>query len=351
MLCPAKGWSEVARVKYLAQVRPHRRDTISESQLRRCSHGRGLFPSAVMAPQPAIPHHAPWPELPLDAWQDTYASLHMWSQIVGKIRLALSPRINHWWEVALYANARGLTTSAIPYGEGIFEIQFDFIDHKLIIQTSWNSSAFIPLKPQSVAAFYAQVMSALKLLGIEVKIWPMPVEVPNPVRFESDTQHASYDPEYAHRFWQILVLCQNVLQEFRAGFIGKDSPVHFFWGSFDLCVTRFSGRRAPEKPEADSITREAYSHEVISAGFWPGGGEIKGPAFYAYAAPEPAGFAEQPVQPAAAFYHPQMREFLLMYDEVRRAPSPRQALLSFLQSTYDAGANVAHWDRKALERS
>ena len=303
-----------------------------------------------MAAQPTIPRHAPWPELPLEAWQDTYATLHMWSQIVGKIRLGLSPRVNHWWEVPLYVNARGLTTSAIPYGEGIFEIQFDFIDHKLIIQTSWNSSAFIPLKPQSVAAFYAQVMSALKLLGIAVKIWPIPVEAPNPVRFDSDTQHASYDPEYANRFWRILVLCQNVLQEFRAGFIGKDSPVHFFWGSFDLCVTRFSGRRAPAKPGADLITREAYSHEVISAGFWPGGGDIKGPAFYVYAAPEPAGFAEQPVQPEAAFYHPQLHEFLLMYDDVRRSASPRQALLSFLQSTYEAGANLAHWDRKELDR-
>jgi hypothetical protein len=194
-------------------------------------------------------------------------------------------------------------------------------------------------------------MAALQALGIEVKIWTMPVEVPNPVRFESDMLHKSYDPEYAHRFWQILILCDNVFAEFRANFIGKDSPVHFFWGSFDLCVTRFSGRRAPERPGADSITREAYSHEVISAGFWPGGGDIKGPAFYAYAAPEPAGFAGQPVLPAAAFYHPQLHEFLLMYDDVRRAASPRQALLSFLQSTYGAGANLAHWDRKELERS
>jgi hypothetical protein len=291
-----------------------------------------------------------WPELPLEACQDTYATLHMWTQIVGKVRLALSPRINHWWGVALYVNARGLTTSAIPYNGGNFEIQFDFIDHTLIIQTSWGSSKTLALKAQSVAAFYAEFMSALRSLGIEVKIWTMPNEVPNPVRFELDTQHASYDPESAHRFWQILILCDNIFQEFRAGFIGKDSPVHFFWGSFDLCVTRFSGRRAPERAGADSITREAYSHEVISAGFWPGGGDIKGPAFYAYAAPEPTGFAEQPVQPAAAFYHPQMKEFLLMYDDVRRAASPREALLGFLQSTYEAGANLARWDRKALER-
>lgn len=293
-----------------------------------------------------------WPELPpLEAWQDTCATLHMWTQIVGKVRLALSPRVNHWWEVPLYVNARGLTTSAIPYGEDGFEIQFDFIDHKLEIQTSWGSSKTLALKPRSVADFYAEFMAALRTLGISVKIWSMPVEVANPVRFENDTQHASYDPEYAHRFWQILVSCENVFQEFRAGFIGKCSPVHFFWGSFDLCVTRFSGRRAPERPNADSITREAYSHEVISAGFWPGGGDIKDAAFYAYAAPEPAGFADQKVKPAAAFYHPQMKEFLLMYDDVRRADSPRAALMSFLQTTYDAAADRANWNRKELERS
>ncbi len=303
-----------------------------------------------MAAHPSDLSHGLWPELPLEAWQDTYATLHMWTQIVGKVRLALSPRINHWWEVALYVNARGLTTSAIPCNGGNFEIQFDFIDHKLIIQTSWGSSKTLALKPRSVADFYAEFTSALQSLGIAVKIWPMPQEVPNPVRFDRDTQHASYDPEYAHRFWQILIVCDNTFQEFRAGFIGKDSPVHFFWGSFDLCVTRFSGRRAPERVGADPVTREAYSHEVISAGFWPGGGDIKGAAFYAYAAPEPAGLAEQPVRPAAAFYHPQLKEFLLMYDDVRRAASPRQALLSFLQSTYDAGANLAHWDRKELER-
>jgi len=303
-----------------------------------------------MAALPNNLNQGSWPELPLEAWQDTYATLHMWTQIVGKVRLALSPRINHWWEVALYVNARGLTTSAIPYNGGNFEVQFDFIDHKLIIQTSWGSSMTLALKAQTVADFYAELMSALRSLGINVKIWTMPCEVPNPVRFTSDMQHASYDPVYAHRCWEILVSCENVFQEFRAGFIGKDSPVHFFWGSFDLCVTRFSGRRAPERVGADPVTREAYSHEVISAGFWPGGGDIKGPAFYGYAAPEPAGFAEQPVQPATAFYHPQLHEFLLMYDDVRRAASPRQALLSFLQSTYDAAANLAHWNRKELER-
>jgi hypothetical protein len=304
-----------------------------------------------MTAQPLNPNVELWPELPLAAWQDTYATLHMWTQIVGKVRLALSPRINQWWEVALYVNARGLTTSAIPYEGRIFEVQFDFIDHRLIIQTSWGSSRILALRAQSVADFYAEFMSALQSLGIAVKIWTMPVEVPNPVRFTSDTQHASYDPEYANRFWRILVSCENIFQEFRAGFIGKDSPIHFFWGSFDLCVTRFSGRRAPERAGADAVTREAYSHEVISAGFWPGGGDIKGAAFYAYAAPEPAGFAGQTVKPAAAFYHPVMKEFLLMYDDVRRAGSPREALLGFLQSTYDAGANLAGWDRKELERS
>jgi hypothetical protein len=291
------------------------------------------------------------PELPLEAWQNTYGTLHMWTQIIGKLRLALSPLINHWWEVPLYVNARGLTTSAIPYEDEIFEVQFDFIDHQLTIQTSGGSSKSMPLRAESVADFYAKFMSALKSLGIEVKIWTMPVEVANPIPFERDTQHASYDPEYAHRFWQILIFCDTVFKEFRSRFIGKDSPVHFFWGSFDLCVTRFSGRRAPERPGADPVTREAYSHEVISAGFWPGGGEIKGAAFYAYAAPEPAGFAQQSVQPSAAFYHPNLHEFLLMYDDVRKAASPREALLSFLQSTYEAGANLAQWDRKELERS
>ena len=291
------------------------------------------------------------PELPLEAWQNTYGTLHMWTQIIGKLRLALSPLINHWWEVPLYVNARGLTTSAIPYEDEIFEVQFDFIDHQLTIQTSGGSSKSMPLRAESVADFYAKFMSALKSLGIEVKIWTMPVEVANPIPFERDTHHASYDPEYAQRFWQILIFCDTVFKEFRSRFIGKDSPVHFFWGSFDLCVTRFSGRRAPERPGADPVTREAYSHEVISAGFWPGGGEIKGAAFYAYAAPEPAGFAQQSVQPSAAFYHPNLHEFLLMYDDVRKAASPREALLSFLQSTYEAGANLAQWDRKELERS
>ena len=291
-----------------------------------------------------------WPELPLEAWKDTYATLHMWTQIVGKVRLALSPKINHWWEVPLYVTSLGLTTSPIPYDGGIFEIHFDFIHHKLFMRTSQDAERVITLAPRSVADFYKEFMQCLESLGIHVKFWKMPCEVPNPIAFDRDTEHASYDPEYANRFWRILVATDEIFKEFRSRFIGKSSPVHFFWGSFDLAVTRFSGRRAPVREGADSITREAYSHEVISAGFWPGGGEIKGPAFYAYAAPEPAGFAEAQVGPAKAFYHPQMHEFLLMYNDVRRASSPKATLMEFLQSTYEAGARLGNWNREELER-
>ncbi len=220
-----------------------------------------------------------------------------------------------------------------------------------MIRTSRDSILSMALAPRSVADFYREFMAALASLGIAVKIWKMPVEIPDPIPFDQDTKHASYDAEYANRFWRVLACCDAVFTEFRAGFIGKASPVHFFWGSFDLAVTRFSGRRAPEREGADSITREAYSHEVISAGFWPGGGDVKGAAFYAYAAPEPAGFAQHPVRPTKAFYHPQLKEFILMYDEVRQAASPRETLLAFLQSTYDAGADLAKWNRKELERA
>jgi len=292
----------------------------------------------------------PWPELPLEAWRDTYSTLHMWTQIVGKVRLALTPNINHWWGVPLYVNALGLTTSAIPYARGNFEIQFDFVHHKLILRTSNDAHLTIALAPRSVADFFREFMCALASLVIPVKIWKMPVEIPDPIAFDQDTKHVSYDPEYANRFWRILVSCESVFKEFRAGFIGKASPVHFFWGSFDLAATRFSGRRAPERPGADSITREAYSHEVISAGFWPGGGDVKGAAFYAYAALEPAGFAQRPVRPAEAFYHPQLKEFILMYDDVRRSLSPRDRLSAFLRSTYEAGADLAKWNRAELER-
>ena len=291
-----------------------------------------------------------WPELPLQAWQDTYATMHMWTQIVGKVRLALSPKINHWWEVALYVNALGLTTSPIPYGAGIFEIQFDFIHHKLFIRTSRDAERVIVLAPRSVADFYKEFMQCLQSLDIHVRIWKMPCEVPNPIAFDQDTKHAFYDLDYANRFWRILVSADEIFKEFRSRFVGKSSPSHFFWGSFDLAVSRFSGRRAPAREGADSITREAYSHEVISAGFWPGGGDVQGPAFYTYAAPEPAGFAKAHVGPAKAFYHSQMHEFLLMYDDVRRASSPKAAILEFMQSTYEAGASLGNWNREELER-
>ncbi len=291
-----------------------------------------------------------WPALPLEAWQDTYDTLHMWTQIVGKIRKTLTPLVNHWWNVTLYVTARGLTTSPIPYGAGSFEIRFDFIDHKLDILTSEGLTKRLELRPKPVANFYQELMGTLHSLGIDVKIQASPDEVPNPIPFAEDTKHKSYDPEFAHKFWRILVPVASIFEEFRGRFIGKCSPVHFFWGSFDLAVTRFSGRRAPERPGADAMTREAYSHEVISAGFWPGGGEIKGPAFYAYAAPEPAGFKEQRVRPGKAFYHSGMSEFFLMYDDVRSAESPKAALMDFLESTYEAGANLAKWDRAALER-
>jgi len=291
-----------------------------------------------------------WPELPLEAWKDTYATLHMWTQIVGKIRLALAPHVNHWWQVPLYVNSCGLTSSAIPYAGRTFEVQFDFVEHQLVITVSDGQINSMPLRPESVAAFYAEFMAALRSLGIEVRIWPMPVEIPNPIRFDRDEQHASYDRLYVERFWRILVLVDGVLKRFRSGFIGKHSPIHFFWGSFDLASTRFSGRRAPQRAGADLITREAYSHEVISAGFWPGGGEVKGAAFYAYAAPEPNGFKDASVRPAKAFYSP-LGEFLLMYDDVRQSANPELTLLEFLQSTYEAGANLGTWPRKELERA
>jgi hypothetical protein len=291
-----------------------------------------------------------WPALPLEAWRGTYATLHMWTQIVGKIRLALSPRINHWWEVPLYVNAVGLTTSPIPYKQRVFEVQFNFLEHSLAISDCDGQRKVLPLRPQSVAAFYAEFMAALRSLGIEVKIWPMPVEIPNPIRFDRDHQHASYDAEYAHRFWRILTLLDPVFREFRGRFVGKHSPIHFFWGSFDLASTRFSGHRAPERPGADPITREAYSHEVISAGFWPGGDDVKGAAFYAYAAPEPPGFKTAPVRPENAFYSP-LGEFLLMYDDVRQSGEPEKTLMEFLQSTYEAGANLGKWPRAELERT
>ena len=290
------------------------------------------------------------PAVAFDSWKDTLATVHMWTQVVGKVRLKLCPLVNHFWNVTFYMTARGMTTGAMPYDRGTVEVRFDFIDHKLEVETSDGRSSVLALKPQSVAEFYTKFMAAFANLGVTVKIWTTPCEIPDPTPFEKDNLHAAYDPKAVNTFWHMLVWVDQVFQEFRAGFLGKVSPVHFFWGSFDLAVTRFSGRRAPERPGADPITREAYSHEVSSAGFWPGGGDIKGPAFYSYAAPEPAGFAERKVRPAAAFYHPQMKEFLLMYDDVRTAESPKTALMEFLQSTYDAAADLGKWDRKALER-
>jgi hypothetical protein len=275
--------------------------------------------------------------------------VHLWTQIVGKVRLALSPHINHWWEVPLYVNSRGLTTSPIPYANRAFEVQFDFLEHRLFITVNDGQAKSIPLRPQSVAAFYAEFMSALRSLGIEIRIWPMPVEIPDPIRFDRDQQHASYERMHVERFWKILILVDAILKRFRSGFIGKHSPVHFFWGSFDLASTRFSGRRAPERPGADPITRDAYSHEVISAGFWPGGGDVKGAAFYAYAAPEPNGFQTASVRPAQAFYSP-LGEFLLMYDDVRVSANPEEAIMEFLGSTYEAAANLGEWPRAELEQ-
>lgn len=292
----------------------------------------------------------PWPVLPLDAWRDTYATLHMWTQIVGKIRMTLTPLVNHWWNATLYVNSRGLTTSPIPYGRGIFEMQFDFLEHRLAVQTDRGATKVVELVPRSVADFYGEVMGALHSLGIDVKIHARPDEVSDRIPFEKDNVHAGYDPEFVTRFWRILVSSDSVFKEFRSRFMGKCSPVHFFWGSFDFCVTRFSGRRAPERPGADAVTREAYSHEVISAGFWPGGGETKGAAFYCYAAPEPPGLAKEPIRPAAAFYDPKLSEYLLMYDDMRASSSPDEALMDFLQSTYEAAAKLANWDRASLER-
>ena len=291
-----------------------------------------------------------WPSLPLEAWKDTCATLHMWTQVVGKVRLVQTPLVNHWWNVPLYVSARGLTTSAMPYDERYFEMEFDFIDHNLEIRSSDGSSALVPLAPKSVATFYHETMGALRQLGLEVKIWKMPVEIPDPIPFDQDEQHASYDREAVEKFWTILRLSETVMQEFRARFIGKCSPVHFFWGSFDLAVTRFSGKTAPPRPDADSITREAYSHEVISHGWWPGHGPLGKPAFYSYTAPAPNGLSEAKIQPAQAFYSNELSEYLMFYDDVRTAANPETALMDFLQSTYEAGADLAKWDRAAFER-
>lgn len=294
-----------------------------------------------------------WPALPLAAWQDTYETLHMWTQIVGKVRMELTPQINHYWNATLYVSPRGLTTSAIPYALGIFEMEFDFIGHKLTIETSAGDVRALDLAPRTVADFYAELMRTLAALQIDVEIHAHPDEVAHPIPFAEDTTHKSYDRESVQRLHRLLISVDQVFKQFRTRFIGKCSPVHFFWGSFDLAVTRFSGRIAPPRSDVQypKMMREAYSHEVSSAGFWPGGGDIAGPAFYSYSTPEPAGFKTAAVLPKSALYHPKLGEFLLMYDDIREAANPDSELLSFLQSTYEAGANLAKWDRAALERS
>jgi hypothetical protein len=296
-----------------------------------------------------------WPALPLEAWSETFETLHRWTQVVGKIRLVQSPWHNHSWHVTLYVTARGLSTSPIPYGTRTFEIAFDFLAHQLTIATNDGRSRSLPLQPQSVAAFYSRVMEEMAGLDLRVSIRTIPNEVPDPTPLDRDEAHRAYDQEYAGRFWRVLVQSDRVFKAFRARFIGKCSPVHFFWGGADLAVTRFSGRPAPPHPGGipnlpDWVTREAYSHEVSSCGFWPGGGAIAYPAFYSYAYPEPAGFADARVAPNGAFYSTDLREFVLPYEQVMRAEAPDDTLLEFLQSTYEAAATCAAWDRAALER-
>jgi hypothetical protein len=291
-----------------------------------------------------------WPALPYEAWRDTCETLHMWTQIVGKVRMELSPFVNHWWHVTLYVTPRGLTTSSIPYQGSTFAVNFDFIDHNLSILTSDGTSRTLPLIPRSVAVFYREFMACLRALGIEVTINTLPNEVRNPIRFDEDEVHTSYDPAYAQRFWRILALTDTVLKRYRSPFLGKSSPVHFFWGGFDLALTMFSGRRAPQRQGADRMTQESTSHEEISCGFWPGDDRFPAPAFYAYTYPEPPGLKTASIRPAAAFYSQELGEFLLRYDDVRSASSPEQALLEFFQSTYEAGATLAKWDRETLER-
>jgi hypothetical protein len=297
----------------------------------------------------------PWPELPYLEWKDTCETLHLWTQVVGKVRLALTPWLNHSWHVPLYVNARGLTTSPIYYEDRALEIMFDFNRHVLEIATSEGWQSRLALKPRTVADFFEIVMAELGKAGLHIEIDEHPNEIPDAIPFSRDRVHAAYDPDYAHRFWKALLQADRVLKEFRTGFIGKCSPVHFFWGSFDLAVTRFSGRRAPPHPGgvpglSDDVVREAYSHEVSSAGFWPGGGGIDYPAFYSYAYPEPEGFRTSEIHPGAGTFSQELREFLLPYETVRSASDPDAALLAFLQSTYEAAAKNANWDRSALER-
>lgn len=294
---------------------------------------------------------AVWPSLRLSEWQDTHDTVHMWMQIVGKTRLALAPRENHWWHVPLYVSARGLVTSPIPYRSRAFEVEFDFIDHRLVVNTSDGATRSIALRPQAVADFYREYMGTLDTLGIAVKIWPVPVEIDAPIPFLDDRRHASYDAEHAQRFFNMLLHANRVLTRFKGRFLGKTSPVHFFWGAFDLALTRFSGRRAPEPKNTEWwVLREAMSHEEISFGFWPGSGAVAEPAFYAYARPEPPGLPTMAARSGAAYYSRELADFILPYESVRSGSSPDDAVLEFYQNVYDAGADLARWDRAALDR-
>jgi hypothetical protein len=290
-----------------------------------------------------------WPALPLDGWRDTYATLHLWSQVVGKVALAQAPPLNHSWGSALQLTSRGLSTPVLPHGDRSFTIEFDFIEHRLVIRACDGDVQTLPLRPQTVADFYRHVMSVLEEMSLPVMVWPVAVELPTPIRLDLDVEHASYDPDAAHRFWRVVTSVARILTEARCEFIGKCSPAHFFWGAFDLAVTRFSGRRAPPR-EGPAFMREAYSHEVISHGFWPGSAPVLEPALYAYAAPQPDGFADARIKPDAAYYHRELGEFILPYDAVRNAPSPDKMIRDFVASTYDAGATLGRWDRAALER-
>jgi Family of unknown function (DUF5996) len=308
-----------------------------------------MTPSSRGSDRPA------WPALPLDAWADTCTTLHLWTQVIGKIRLAHAPMVNHWWQVPLYVTARGLTTSLMPYDSRSFQIDFDFCAQELVFRSSDSAVERMPLAPRSVADFYAEVIGRLRTLGLETHIWTMPVEIADAIPFDRDTQHAAYDADYAYRFWRVLVQVDRVLSVFRSRFIGKVSPVHFFWGSFDMAVTRFSGRAAPTLASGSPnlgawVMQEAYSHEVSSCGFWPGNGGFGQAAFYAYAYPEPEGFGAASVAPAAAYYDQELGQFILPYDAVRTAAAPDDAVLDFLQATYAAAADLGHWDRAALER-
>jgi len=291
-----------------------------------------------------------WPELRWKDWSATADTLHMWMQIVGKTRLALSPMQAHWWNVTLYVSARGLSTAAMPYGKNFLEIEFDFISHELHFRTSRGENTSLQLHAMSVATFYMEYKKTLAELGVEVTLHELPCELAHPIPFSKDEVHATYDADAVHRFWRVLMSVDRVFQEFSAKFLGKVSPVHFFWGSFDLAVTRFSGRPAPVRPEMDRIMREAYSREVISAGFWPGNGGFGKAAFYCYAAPAPKGFAEAKAEPVQATYDEKLGEFILLYEDVQQAASPEETLMSFLKSTYVAGAELGGWDRKLLER-